>query len=637
MEAKIISLVILLILYWVYCVFHGVKGAVQAHTTQSYFLADRDLSPSTYTLASTAMSLTAVFVVGHAGMIYRAGIPYSLLSLCVIAMALMGTLFTKRQWMLSKRFGYVTPGEMLAHYFESNLIRALVVLVALLFAIPFFGIQLTIGGWFLELLSDGAISVSAGAALLALVIAVYSALGGLRGLAEMDAIHGVLILLVVVALGLIALHYAGGVEALNLAMQSLAQTKPSYVHLAHGLQVFAPSDSAGEYVWSGTLLLSVTIAFMGIQLTPAFSMMGFANKTTDAFVKQQLIVFAIIAGVVLIVFSTIQGVAGHLLGANLQLTHAQPGLVNALMSEGLHGTDLMQFAGEHDMLIPQLLLVVQNSVPWLAVILLLGVLAGIHAGAVFVFAASAVVVRDGIAPFAKKKLDYRQQRIYTRVCVFVLNAVALMFLNMEHGSLIVTTALASAYALQLMPSLVAVCWWSWLTRPGCIAGMVAGVIAVTVTDPTGVEWFGIAAWSGWPWSIHSAVWGVVCNMIIAILISAVSRNKVQKAHRLVIHHFLREHAGLPPSNKSRRILAWTMVLCWFYFAVGPGAVIGNQLWHIRADYPVWLSGLPSLWLWQWLWWAGGVYMVWFLACRMELSTLPHRKVIPLCEDIREIQ
>ncbi|MDH3695436.1 MAG: hypothetical protein OER96_12795 [Gammaproteobacteria bacterium] len=636
MELKIVWLAILLLLYWAYCVFHGVKGAVQAHTTQSYFLADRGLSPNTFTLASTAMSLTAVFVVGHAGMIYRAGIPYSLLSLCVIAMALMGTLFTKRQWMLSKRFGYVTPGEMLAHYFESNLIRALVVLVALLFAIPFFGIQLAIGGWFLEILSDGAISISAGASLTALVIAVYAALGGLRGLAEIDAIHGVLILLVVVALGLITLHYAGGVETLNLTVQSFAQFKPDYIHLASGSQAFASSDSGGEIIWSGTLLLSIVIAFAGIQLTPGFSLMGFSSETTDAFVKQQLIVFAIIAGVVLIVFSTMQGVAGHLLGADLRLTHVQPALVNALMAEGLHGKDLMQLAGEQDMLIPQLLLVVQNSVPWLAVILLLGVLAGIHAGAVFVFAASAVVVRDGIAPFVKKKLDYRQQRVYTRICVFVLIAGALMFSNREHGSLIVTTALAGAYALQLLPALLAVCWWPWLTRPGCVTGMVIGVIAVTVTDPTGVEWFGIGAWNGWPWSIHAAVWGVACNMIIAILISAVSRNKVQKAHRLVFHRFLREHAGLSQSKKSLRILAWTMVLSWFYFAVGPGAVIGNQLWQIPANYPVWLSGLPSLWLWQWFCWAGGVYMIWFLACRMELSTAPHRKVIPLCEDIREL-
>ena len=40
-------------------------------------------------------------------------------------------MFLKRQWILGKRFGYVTPGEMLADYFKGDMIRILVVVVAL--------------------------------------------------------------------------------------------------------------------------------------------------------------------------------------------------------------------------------------------------------------------------------------------------------------------------------------------------------------------------------------------------------------------------------------------------------------------------------------------------------------------------
>jgi len=51
-------------------------------------------------------------------------------------------MFLKRQWILGKRFGFVTPGEMLSTYFKSDSIRLLVVLVALVFSVPYLGVQL---------------------------------------------------------------------------------------------------------------------------------------------------------------------------------------------------------------------------------------------------------------------------------------------------------------------------------------------------------------------------------------------------------------------------------------------------------------------------------------------------------------
>ncbi len=636
MDVKLIWLFVVLLVYWAFCIFYGLKGAVNARATQSYFLADRRLSPNIFGLASSAALLTAVFIVGHAGMIYRDGIPYSLMSLCAIAMPVAGALFMKRQWMLSRRFGYVTPGEMLSHYFESNLIRTLVLVVALLFTVPFFAVQLSVGGWLLETLSNGLITRPLGAGLLAVIIAAYAALGGLRGIAEMNAIHGLLILAVIVMLGLIAGYLAGGIDNLNQALRTLARIDPDYVNLARDIPLLAPADTGKVYTWSSILLVGFVVAFMGITLAPGISMMSFASATSTAFGKQQLTMFSIVTGIVLIVFSTIQGVAGHLLGADVAFIRAQPGLVNALMVQGLGGEDLLNIEGQPDMFIAQLLLVVQNAVPWLAVALLIGVLAGVHAGAIFVFAAGAIVVRDGIAPLVKNNFNYTRQRFYTRVSVFAVAVAALLFSLIQHGSVIAVTAFAGAYALQLLPALAALCWWSWITRPGCIAGIVAGIIGVTVTDPIGIQWLGILAWDGWPGSIHSAVWGISFNLMATVLVSTLSRNRIQTAHRLVFHRFLHDHAGLTPSKKPLRFAAWIPVLTWLFFAVGPGAVVGNRLWRIAETFPAWLSALPSLWLWQVLWWVFGVYMIWFLAYRMELSAAPRRKIVPLCDDVRDL-
>ena len=38
-------------------------------------------------------------------------------------------------------------------------------------------------------------------------------------------------------------------------------------------------------------------------------------------------------------------------------------------------------------------------------------------------------------------------------------------------------------------------------------------------------------------------------------------------------------------------------------------------------------GIPSLWAYQIIWWAAGVFLIWFLANKMDLSTLPKKPIL----------
>ena len=73
------------------------------------------------------------------------------------------------------------------------------------------------------------------------------------------------------------------------------------------------------------------------------------------------------------------------------------------------------------------------------------------------------------------------------------------------------------------------------------------------------------------------------------------------------------------------------------FAIGPGAVIGNSIFGAPSDPSSWMFGIPSIWAWQILWWAIGVFMMWFLAYKMELSTAPEQAVEALREDIGDME
>ncbi len=91
---------------------------------------------------------------GHPGLIYRDGFQYAYASFYAITIPFTGVIFLKRQWMLGKRFGYVTPGEMLSDYVQVDMIRILVVIVALLFSIPYLGVQLGASGFLFNVLTD---------------------------------------------------------------------------------------------------------------------------------------------------------------------------------------------------------------------------------------------------------------------------------------------------------------------------------------------------------------------------------------------------------------------------------------------------------------------------------------------------
>ena len=193
MEAKVVWLFVFVALYWAYCIFWGVRGALTAKTASDYFIAGRKLSIWVFVLAATATSFSGWTFMGHPGLIYRDGFQYAYASFYAITIPFTGVIFLKRQWMLGKRFGYVTPGEMVADYFKGDGVRVLTVVVALFFSIPYLlGVQLTVegaSGFLFNVLTDGMLGVNVGMWLLSIVVFIYVASGGLRAVAYVDTLQ----------------------------------------------------------------------------------------------------------------------------------------------------------------------------------------------------------------------------------------------------------------------------------------------------------------------------------------------------------------------------------------------------------------------------------------------------------------
>ena len=645
MEAKVIWLFVFVLLYWSYCIFWGVKGALTARTASDYFIAGRGISIWVFVLAATATSFSGWTFMGHPGLIYRDGLPYAYASFYAITIPFTGVMFLKRQWMIGKRFGFVTPGEMLSDYFRSDSIRLLVVIVALVFSVPYLGVQLRASGFLFNVLTDGMLDVNVGMWLLSAVVIIYVASGGLRAVAYVDTVQCVLLAGGIIAIGIITLNSVGGmgnliegIAALTTIDEKLTPAGYShYIAIPGVIQFVDTGAKATGGAWTGIMVLTYMFALMGIQSAPAFTMWAFSNKSPKPFAPQQVWASSFAIGLILFFFTAIQGMGSHLLGADTALLAAHPEVVNNVMGGGLGGKDLMEATGKQGMLVPQLINLMADTAPWLVGLLSVCALAAMQStGAAYMSTAGGMLTRDLLKHYLMPDASHAQQKLAGRIGVVIIVLAALFVATVSSDALVLLGGLAVAYGFQMWPSLIAICWWPYLTRAGVTLGLVAGLIAVTLTESIGQK-LGITGWGRWPLTIHSAGWGILFNLGTAIIVSRFTQNADDLAHKMVFHNFLREHAGLPESKRHLIPRAWAITLVWFMFGIGPGAVIGNTIFGSPVDAATWMFGIPSIWAWQILWWSLGVFMMWFLAYKMELSTVPLRDVEALQEDIGDIR
>ena len=494
-----------------------------------------------------------------------------------------------------------------------------------------------------NVLTDGLLGVNIGMWMLSLVVIIYVASGGLRAVAYVDTLQAILLAIGIVAVGMIALNYVGGFERLNEGIAALAsidekRTPDGYSHyiaIPGVIQFVSNGPSATGGAWTGIMILTYMFALMGIQSAPAFSMWAFSNKDPKPFAPQQVWASSFGIGLIMMVFTAFQGLGGHFLGGDLTFMKAHPELVNNVMAAGLQGKDLMESAGKQGMLVPQLIHLLGDTVPWFVGFLAVCALAAMQStGAAYMSTAGGMLTRDILKRYVMHNATHAQQIFWGRVGVVLIVLAALVVATTSKDALVLLGGLAVAYGFQMWPSLIAVCWWPWLTRQGVVIGLIAGLIAVTLTESIGSQYM---PWGRWPLTIHSAGWGIFFNLGLAVIISAITQSSEDMKHKMSFHNFLREHTTMAAKKrKNLKPIAWIIALVWFCFAIGPGAVIGNTIFGNPNDANTWVFGMPSIWAWQLLWWGLGVFMMWFLAYKMGMSTVPDKQIEVLHDDIGDV-
>ena len=641
MSEKSVWLFLFILLYAAFCFFWGVRGSkFNSENPDKYYLADKKVSSWVFFFAATAATFAGLTIISQSSLIFNDGFQYVCTAFIAITVPLGSLFFFKRQWMLSRKFGYITPGEMYFDYYKSDTLRIITVLVTFFVAIPLLAVFFGATGFLVNVLSDGYISRDLGMWVISTIVLFYVTRGGFKSVVSVGVVQSWLYFITVIILGLIIYYFVGNFEVFGQALSKLASSSisnwgntngygggdyngyfalPGVIQWVGGLG----KNSAVGGPWTAMMIFTFTLSFMGVVLSPSFSMWSYSAKHPKVFSYYQVWGSAVAIGFILFIFSTYQGIGASLLGANSEINNS--GLsINTVLPE------LSQ--KNHTLLIYNIINLMDNSALWLTGLLAVGVIAAIQStSAAFLMTSGSIITRDLYKTYVNKNITWKNELVAVRLITMLIFLASLYLATFAKPAMVIFSGISISIAFQFLIVLLGLVWFPWITRGAAISGIIIGIIIVILTETIGQQISGNRLpWGRWPLTIHSGVWGLIFNVFICFSVSAFSvlaKIDTDREHRQKFHDFLNDHMGLHPSRTKLRSFAYVIALIWLFFGAGPGQVLGNNFFgDPGGGYEAWILKIPSIWGYQLIWWFFGIGLIWFLASKMDLSTLPNRPI-----------
>jgi Na+/proline symporter len=583
---------ILLGVYIVYATYEGMKGFFREKTAAGYAIGGRSVPFIAFLMAATAASFSGWTFIGHPGLIWRDGLAYAFASFYVLTIPITGTFFAKRQWLLGKRYGFVTPGDMYAYYFNSEILRYLVVLTAVLYSIFYSAVQLMAAGALFNVITG--VDFITGALFLAAIVWFYVMTGGMKAGAYVGVLQFLLLVGGIITLGAYVIHdpQFGGWSGFTATLGKVDQkflTVPEVITWGLGKK--------GAASWTTVMILTYMFSLMGIQSSPAFTMTFFGIKSPKPLAWQQTFMSTFVVGFALFYFTAFQG-----MGAKV-----------------LEVAGVAAFQGMSDRTIVPTLM---NTFlpPFMIGLVFMGAIAAIHSTAApYINTGGSILLRDVYWRLIRKQQAGDTEQIWVnRLLTTVLTIAALYVGINSKAALVILGALATAFGFVMYVLLLGVCWGFKFPRMGAVLGVAAGMFAVYLT---------YSVWPN-PLSMHCAFWGTFVGLVVAYICKGIGFKDDQETidRQAEIRQWL-DSVDAPSENalKWRSAMKFVVPL-WYFFAIGPACILGNSAFSF--------AGFPPLWSWQIFWWAAGIVMMWALTFKAEFSTTNDAQIARANEEKR---
>lgn len=440
-----------------------------------YYVAGGHLGAFVTAMTTLATFFSTYAFLGLAGLNYVVGYGYNALEFACYPFCILGYfLIGKRFFELSRLHrDWVTPCDMIASRFDCNIPNRLIIGLGnfLIPSIFYIAMQLVGCSLILSALTGGEISYLTFLLVFALIMAIYVAIGGMRGVAYTDVFQGFLFLAVAgVIMSLVSTKFGG----LGAMWQALAKSENSHI-LELGvpplyIATFAPAIFpwvAIPQLWVKTYAAKDKRAIYG---------MGIATAVAGCVVT---------GGLTLVVSSAL----------------------------GLH-FPVAPAGVPYDQLFPMFL--TESIGPIFASVLLTGaVSAGMSTADTILLVLSSIIGKDILQSSAKLKLSEAKMTLLCRILSILVIGISVVG-AINPGAGIVRTCLAltfPGYVMLLIPILLML-FWKRANKYGLIAGVVAGLLynalALFVVWPT---------WPHNPWGVYEGVPGIFITGAVMVIVS----------------------------------------------------------------------------------------------------------------------
>ncbi len=418
---------------------------VNQGTVRDYYLGGRAVGGVVAGLSYAATTYSAFMLIVLTGLTYRGGIGALGFELIYFAGLSLLVIFAPRFWLVAKRWGFVSPAEMIGARYGSRTVARVMAGISLLFLLPYCTTQMAGIGLLLSGVTGGEISLFQAVAVGAALALFWAVVAGLRSVAWTDAALSLVMVL-------------SGILAVGFAISALGGWG-DFVGTAgrdHGQWLDVP----GPGLWSlGTFVALAFPWFFFALSNPQVSQRLFILR--DFAAMRRMILWVLGFGLLFTVIAVVWGFAA------LQLA---PGLENTSMAT------------------PALL--TSGVIPvWVGLLLILGILsAAISTLDSIALTVGAMVARD----FVRRENDASDARqILAGRLVMVIVVLFASYFALQQAAIVdQLAALSAAGLLVCVPAIIAAFFWRGGTAAGALASMLAGgALAIWLALIAGVSVF----------------------------------------------------------------------------------------------------------------------------------------------------
>ncbi|MFS0751125.1 sodium:solute symporter family protein [Oceanobacillus sp. 1P07AA] len=469
-----------IIIYIIIAMFIAIlsRQGKQSNMT-SYFLGDRKLGGFVSALSYSATTYSAFMLVGLAGLTYSGGVGALGFELIYLMGVSLVVFFGPRFWLVGKKYGYVTPSQMLGDRYQHRGVAIAIAISNGLFLIPYSAVQLAGIGYLLQGVSNQAITFSTGVIIATLLAIIFSYIAGIRSVAWTDSLQSLFMIIGSTLVVIFLVNKLGGISGFFNQLET------------HSPEMLTVPGNGYFSFWT---FLGLTIPWFFFSISnPQVSQRLFMPASLKS-MRQMLIGFMLF-GFIYTIVAIMWGFTAFILN---------PGMENA------------------DLATPFVLS--SDAIPSvLAVIVMIGIMAAaISTIDSILLTVSSLFAKDVYGNIRKNSNDQAQLKV-GKIIIPIIALLAFLFAELQLDLIAVLSVASSAGLIVVVPAIIGCFFWKKGTAAGVLSSVIIAGLLVCILEIFQLKPLGLA----------SGLWGLLVSTVLFIVVSLLTRAPKQKADEFI--------------------------------------------------------------------------------------------------------